>query len=52
MGGKNLSGYKFPCLFAQLKVFTGQIFTTALQKDKSNPAFRFNSVFTTDTCFG
>ena len=39
MGGKNLSGYKVLSLFAQLKVFKGYIFTTAIQKDKSNPDY-------------
>ena len=41
MGGKNFSGYKFSCLFAQLKVFKGYIAMTALQKDKSNPQIHF-----------
>ena len=41
MGGENLSGYKFSSLFAQLKVFKGQTFRTALQKDKSNSDYRY-----------
>ena len=44
MGKKNLPGYKFSFLFAQLKVFKGYTFITALQKDKSNPG-KANLIF-------
>ena len=37
MGWENLLGYMFSSLFLQLKVAKGKTFTTALQKDKSNP---------------
>ena len=37
MGWENLLGYMFSSLFLQLKVAKGETFTTALQKDKSNP---------------
>ena len=33
---ENLLGYIFSALFNQHKVAKGQIFTTALQEDKSN----------------
>ena len=39
MGWENLLGYMFSSLFLQLKVAKGETFTTALQKDKSNPVF-------------
>ena len=38
MGWGNLLGYIFSFIFTQHKAAKGQIFTTALQKDKSNPA--------------
>ena len=37
MGSENLFGYMFSSLFNQHKVAKGYIFTTALQKDESNP---------------
>ena len=37
MGSENLFGYMFSSLLNQHKVANGYIFTTALQKDKSNP---------------
>ena len=37
MGWENLLGYMLSSLFTQHKVAKGYIFTTALQKDKSNP---------------
>ena len=37
MGWENLFGYMFASLFTQCNVAKGKIFTTALQKPKSNP---------------
>ena len=39
MGWENMFGYMFSSLFTHHKVVKGYIFTTALQKDKSNAAF-------------
>ena len=38
MGWENLLDYMFSYLFAHCKVVKGSIFTTALQKEKSNLA--------------
>ena len=41
MGCENLLVYMFSSLFTQNKVAKGLHFTTALEKDKSNPGIKY-----------